>query len=71
MKKVQSSEYYHRNAASFANSGLASKNSGDAGRAITMYEHALNFEMDALNTPLMKRRLKRCWNAIEARSHMR
>ncbi len=50
MKKVHSNEYYHRNAVSFADSGLAAKNSGDAGRAIILYEHALNFELDALST---------------------
>jgi len=50
MKKIHASGYYHRMAASFADCGLAAKNGGDAGRAITMYEHALNFELDALNT---------------------
>ena len=50
MKKVHKSEYYHHQADFFALCALQAKSNGEVSRAVTFYEYALNYELDAINT---------------------
>lgn len=49
-KPVRQSKSQHHMADSFAQSGLNARRKNDPGRAVILYEHALNFELEAINT---------------------
>src|SRR5579859_4706443 len=48
-RKKHTSKYEHYMADSFARSASKAKSTGDLSRAVTLYEHALNFETEAIN----------------------